>query len=143
MKELPCFARLSIDEIIASRHGICGIDYELDKYDEYSKEADQVFMDVSRAHLADKAVDIVIDRSFYAKGDRDYFKTLIEASGARWVLVYFKIAPEILWRRICDRRKEEINANSALDISEELFKRYVDGFEHPDGEGEIIVENIA
>lgn len=143
MRELRSFARQSIDEIIASRHGICGVDYELEKYDEYSEEADQVFMDVFRAHLADKAVNVVLDRSFYAKEDRDYFKKLIEASGARWVLVYFKLEAETLWRRICDRRKEEINANSALDISEKLFKRYNDDFEHPDGEGEIIVEYTA
>lgn len=85
----------------------------------------------------------MLDRSFYAKEDRDYFKTMIEASCARWVLVYLKLETEILWSRICDRRKEEINANSAFDISVELFKRYVDGFEHPDGEGEIIVEYTA
>ena len=143
MKELSSFTRQSIDELIASRHGICGVDYAPEKYDEFSEEADQVFLDSFRAHLADKALNVVLDRSLYAREDRDYFKTLIEASGARWVLVYFKIEPEILWRRICARRKEEISANSALDISEELFKRYVDGFEHPDGEGEIIVQNTA
>lgn len=143
MKELPSFARQSIDEIIASRHGICGVDYELEKYDEYSEEADQLFMDDFGAHLADKAVNIVLDRSFHAKEDREYFRKLIEASRARWVLVYSKLEAETLWRRICDQRKGEINANSALDISEKLFNRYVDGFEHPDGEGKIIVEYTA
>lgn len=85
-------------------------------------------------------LNIIIDRSLYAKEDRDEFKQIIEQAGARWVLVYFKLSRNLLWRRICERRKRPVDANSALEISEELFDMYVRGFEHPDGEGEIVVE---
>ena len=82
----------------------------------------------------------MLDRSFYAKQDRDEFKALVESHGARWVLVYFRVEKQLLWQRIRDRREKEVNANSALDISRELLEEYVRGFENPDGEGEIIVE---
>lgn len=90
--------------------------------------------------LANGEDNIVLDRSFYAKEDRDYFKTLIEKRGGRWVLVYLKAPKDVLWQRICARRQERVNADSALEISEDLLNRFFEGFEVPVGEGEIVVE---
>ncbi|KAF2171688.1 hypothetical protein M409DRAFT_17925 [Zasmidium cellare ATCC 36951] len=136
----PNFQRLSIDEIIASRHGIYNIDYDPSQHEAYSEEAVDEFQVTLQRLLAGRQVDIVLDRAFYAKEDRDDFKALIEKSNARWVLVHLKVDESILWRRIGERRKKGVDANCALEISEDLFRMYVDGFEHPCGEGEIVVE---
>jgi hypothetical protein len=45
-----------------------------------------------------------------------------------------------LWRRIQERRAKGVDADSALDIGEELLSSYVEGFDVPNGEGEIVVE---
>lgn len=129
---------MSIDQIIHSRHGLWGVDYPPDKYDEYGTEADGIYETLFR-QLLEEGKDIVLDRSFYAKEDRDHFKRMTEQAGSRWVLVYFKASRDVLWRRICERRAQGINADSALDISEALLDAYVEGFEVPVGEGEIVV----
>lgn len=84
--------------------------------------------------------DVVLDRSFYARADRDKFRAMSEAAGARCVLVYLRAGREVLWRRICERRAAGVDADSALEISEGLLEKYVDGFEEPVGEGEIVFQ---
>jgi predicted kinase len=83
-----------------------------------------------------------LDRSFWNRADREEFRAMVEKAGARWVLVAFRPDKDVLWRRIRERRQEEVNADSSLDISEELFERYVKGFEMPGGEGEIIIDVV-
>ena len=69
---------------------------------------------------------------------------MIEESGARWVLVYLKaLDKETLWQRVCRRAEGEKDANSAYIISRDLFERYWDGFEGPEGEGELVFEVCA
>jgi len=134
---MPSFTRVSIDAIIASRHGICTVDYPQSKYGEYMAEADGIY-DTTFAELLRDKRDIVAERSFYAKADRDEYRTLVEKAGGRCVLVYLAAARDFLWKRITNRRVEGINADSALDISEDLLDHYVNGFEAPEGEGEIV-----
>ncbi|KXS98575.1 hypothetical protein AC578_4289 [Pseudocercospora eumusae] len=140
LRQNPSMQRLSIDEIVASRHGIWNIDYNPDKYSEHQDEADVIFRQSLRNFLAHGKSDVILDRSFYAKEDRDEFKQIVERNGGKWVLVYLKVPREVLWGRIQRRREMEIDANSALEISTELFEMYVKGFEHPGREGEIVVE---
>jgi predicted kinase len=134
----PSFTRVSIDQIIYSRHGIYGADYPPDRYDEYQTEADGIY-DAHFRQLLREGRDIVLDRSFYAKEDRDEFRDLVEQAGARRVLVYFKADRDVLWKRICERRARGVNADSALEISEELLDAYFAGFEAPVGEGEMVI----
>ena len=89
--------------------------------------------------LLENKQNILLERSFYAKEDRDEFKTMIEEAGGRWVLVYLKAERDLLWRRICERRAKGVTADSALEIDEQLLDRYVAGFEAPVGEGEIVI----
>lgn len=135
----PSFERLSLDVINHSRHGICGADYPAEKYEEYMLEADEIYHARFRQLLRDGR-DIVLDRSFYDKADRDEFRTAVEEAGARCVLVYFRASKELLWKRICERRARGIDADSALEISESLLDSFVDGFDVPDGEGEIVID---
>ncbi|KAK3369866.1 ATP/GTP-binding protein [Podospora didyma] len=139
----PDFERLSNDNILHANHGLCGTDYLLEKYDEYLDEAD---LESRRrlVELLDKGEkSIVLDRSLYSREDRNYFKEVVESKGARWILVFFRPASkELIWKRIQKRRENGINADSALGISRELLDRYWDGFENPEGEGEITVDVV-
>ena len=142
VEELRQFTRLSIDEILFEKHGLFGVDYPADHnlYEQYQDEADQIYLEHFHRFLqADK--DLVLDRSFYAKQDRDEFKKVIEDEGGRWVLVYLKAdEKDFLWRRICERSAKDRDANSALDISRELLESYWTGFEEPKGEGEVVLQ---
>lgn len=87
--------------------------------------------------------NLVLDRSFYAKEDRDEYRALAEQAGARVVLVYLQATREVLWRRISERKAKAESAgrdaDSAFDVTEEVLDRYLSGFEAPSGEGEVVV----
>ncbi|KAH7014116.1 P-loop containing nucleoside triphosphate hydrolase protein [Microdochium trichocladiopsis] len=153
---LPNFTRLSVDEIIHSKHGVYGVDYPADMalYQAYMDEAGQIFDDLFATYLRDERRDLVLDRSFYAKEDRDDFRARVEAlvggsggggggGGARVVLVFFRPTDkEVSWRRIVERKKESKTANNALEIDRQLFEMYWAGFEDPVGEGEIVIDVV-
>lgn len=142
VRELPQFTRVSIDEIVYAKHGLYGKDYPADHklYDQYLDEAGEIYLKNFHA-LLDEKKDVVLDRSFWAKADRDEFKKMIEDRGGRRVLVYLRAGDkEALWKRICDRSAKERNANSAYDISREIYDRYWAGWQAPEGEGEIIID---
>ncbi|KAK5659932.1 hypothetical protein OQA88_13397 [Cercophora sp. LCS_1] len=138
----PEFTRLSVDVILHERHGLCGIDYPSEMYGQYLEEASDEFDKLLR-HLLDEKKDVIIDRSLYAKEDREYFRRLVEEKGARSILVVFRPAnKEFLWERIQLRRRTAVNADSALDITPEILDSYWEGFEWPVGEGEFVVNIV-
>ncbi|KAK6223875.1 hypothetical protein LQW54_000019 [Pestalotiopsis sp. IQ-011] len=136
----PHFQRLSIDEIIFENHGLYGLDYPADKiiHQQYEDEADAIYGETFRNMLENRR-DIILERSFYAKEDREEFRALIQKSGAKCVLVYLRATnKEALWQRVCKRNAGERDANCALDIDRRLFESYWDGFEEPLEEGATI-----
>lgn len=130
-----------MDAIIAEKHGLYGQDYSPSLMDSYQDEADAIFTSQLEDTLKEGKRDVVLDRAFYAKKDRDKFKTMIERLGGRCVLLYLKVGREELWRRIVERREREISPDSAREISRELLESFVEGFESPEGEGEAVIEN--
>ncbi|KAK3326700.1 hypothetical protein B0H66DRAFT_617860 [Apodospora peruviana] len=144
VEKYPNYERLSIDAIIHAKHGIYEVDYPPEKYAEYMDEADAEYHAKFLELLEKGEKDIAFDRSLYDKADRDYYKKLAEEKGARWILVYFRPAnKEVIWNRIQSRRAKDVNADSALVISRELLDQYWDGFDIPDGEGEVVVDITA
>lgn len=142
IKELPSFTRLSIDEIIFERHGLYGVDYAADPelHERYSIEADDIYLATFRRLLKEKR-NVVADRAFYAREDRDDYQNMVREEDGVWIMVYFKATDkEALWRRICERSAKTRDANSALDITRATFDTYWAGFEVPHDEGEIVVE---
>ena len=129
---------MSIDGILASRHGLYNIDYEPELHSEYQDEANRIYVETMHTLLQNKE-DIVLDRAFFDKEDRDIYRAEIEKAGGRWVLVYLKVDKELLWKRIRERRAREINADTCFEISEELLDQYFTGFDVPVGEGEIVI----
>ncbi|KAF2967420.1 hypothetical protein GQX73_g6153 [Xylaria multiplex] len=137
----PNFERLTLDGIVAEKHGIFKADYAPENYPAYLDEAaDECATRLTRL-LKEGSKDVVFDRAFWNKADRDEAKNLIESLGARWVLVYLK-APDkaTLWQRICHRREVEVNADCAYEITQDILDMYWTGFEEPISEGEIVVD---
>lgn len=141
LKDFPFFRRLSVDELVGEAHGLYGIDYAADEelYATYLQEADTIFENKFKDFLEVKQ-DMVLDRSFYAKIDRDWYKSRVEEAGGRAVLVYFHpTQKELLWERIQRRYEEGKDANSAFKISRKMFEKYWDGFDIPLNEGEVVL----
>ncbi|KAI1820858.1 ATP/GTP-binding protein [Xylaria intraflava] len=136
----PNFRRLSIDGIVAERHGLFEVDYAPEKYSTYLDEAAEECKSRLTCFLVESR-DVVFDRAFWNKEDRDDAKRLIESLGARWVLVHLR-APDkaTLWQRICQRREAELNADCAYRITQEILDTYWNGFEKPVEEGEIVID---
>ncbi|KAI1817056.1 ATP/GTP-binding protein [Poronia punctata] len=153
---LPHLTRLSLDNTVAEKHGLYGINYApgTTLYDTYLDEA----WEECKRRLAtlllsqtqqqeqeqeEEKKDIVFDRAFPFKPDRDEIKLLIENLGARWVLIYLRPPDEeTLWRRICDRRKEGLNGDCAFEITREMLEGWYQGFEIPVGEGAVVVDTL-
>jgi predicted kinase len=132
------FVRLSIDEEIWATHGRYGIDFPIQKIEEYKKGAERKLRDYLIKLIHDKQ-QVVIDFSFWDRARRDQYKQLIEKSGGKWKLVYINVHPDDLRDRLKIRNKR-LDAN-AFPITEELLTAYLNGFEIPKDEGEIVIEN--
>ena len=144
LKQYPNFNRISIDAIIFNAHGIYGINYPASTslYDQYNDEADVIYKETFLKLLA-KGEDVALERSFYAKQDRDEFRKIAGEGGARVVFVFLRAKDkEVLWERVCKRSAREKTADSAFEISRETFEMYWNGFENPEGEGEIVIEVV-
>ncbi|PFA69745.1 hypothetical protein CN378_02970 [Bacillus sp. AFS015802] len=132
------FVRLSIDEEIWATNGRWGIDFPMEKVEEYKKDAEEKLRHRLIKLIQDKQ-QVVIDFSFWDRARRNQYKKLIEDSGGKWILVYLKVQPHVLRERLA-LRNQRFDANS-FPISEELLTSYLNGFEIPQGEGEIVIDN--
>ncbi|MFC0186719.1 AAA family ATPase [Fictibacillus aquaticus] len=132
------FVRLSIDEEIWAVNGRWGIDFPMDKFEEYRKAAEEKLRGRLIKLIHDKQ-QVVIDFSFWDRARRDQYKKLIKDSGGKWRLIYLNVHPNDLRERL-KLRNQRFDANS-FPISEELLTSYLNGFEIPQGEGEIVINN--
>jgi predicted kinase len=132
------FVRLSIDEEIWATNGRWGIDFPIVKVEEYKKDAERKLRNQLVEFIRDKQ-QVVIDFSFWDRVRRNQYKKLIEDSGGKWKLIYLKVHPDNLRKRL-KLRNNRFDAN-AFPISEELLTLYLNGFEVPNGEGEIVIDN--
>ncbi|MEC3884950.1 AAA family ATPase [Halobacillus sp. HZG1] len=132
------FVRLSIDEEIWTANGRYGIDFPVEKLDAYKIEAERKLQHRLIKLIHDKQ-PVVIDFSFWNRARWDQYKKRMEYCGRRWKLIYLKVHPDDLRERLKLRNKR-FDANS-FPIFEELLSSYLKGFEIPNGEGEIGIEN--
>jgi len=128
------FERLSIDEEVWRRFGRYGVDYPAADYDRLSalSEAD---LQERLSELLEQGRHVVIDFSFRHRSQRDHYKRLIERAGGTWRLLYLKVEPDELRRRLT-RRSARVDANAAFPITDEILDRYRNDFEAPRDEGE-------
>lgn len=132
------FVRLSIDEEIWTTNGRWGIDFPMEKIDEYKQDAEEKLRNQLIKFIQDKQ-QVVIDFSFWDRVRRNRYKKLIGDSGGKWKLIYLNVHHDDLRKRLTIRN-QRFDANS-FPISEELLTSYLKGFEIPKGEGEIIINN--
>ncbi|MRN54892.1 ATP-binding protein [Paenibacillus monticola] len=133
------YIRLSIDEEVWSANGRYGIDYPIEKYKDYLNEAHLRLRNNIVQFILDKK-QVVIDSSFWSRSERNEYKRLIENAGGKWKLIYLKVHPDELRKRL-KIRSQRFDANAAFTITEELLTTFLNGFEEPSDEGEIIIEN--
>lgn len=133
------FIRLSIDEEIWASNGRYGIDFPVEKYEEYKVDAEVKLRNQLINLILDKQ-HVVIDFSFWQRSRRNEYKRLIEESGGEWKLIYLKVHPKDLHERL-RIRSHRFDANAAFPITEKILISYLNGFEVPTGEGEIVIEH--
>ncbi|WP_261133980.1 ATP-binding protein [Bacillus sp. Marseille-Q3570] len=109
------FVRLSIDEEIWATNGRYGIDFPIEKIEEYKKDAERRLSN-RLIKLVHSKQQVVIDFSFWDLARRNQYKKLIEGSGGKWKLIYLKAKPDDLRERLKLRNKR-LDAN-AFPISE-------------------------
>lgn len=132
------FIRLSIDEEIWATNGRYGIDFPIEEIEQYKQEAERKLRN-RLIELIHEKQQVVIDFSFWNRARRNQYKKLIEESGGKWKLVFINVHPDDLRERLKLRNKR-FDANS-FPVSEDLLTSYLNGFEIPIGEGEIVIEN--
>lgn len=132
------FVRLSIDEEIWATNGRYGVDFPIEKIEEYKKVAERKLRSYLIQLIHNKQ-HVVIDYSFWDRERRDDYKQLIEESGGNWKLIYLDVHPDDLRERLKIRNKRD-DAN-AFPITEEILTTYLTGFQRPKGEGEIVIKN--
>ncbi|WP_373457782.1 AAA family ATPase [Paenibacillus wynnii] len=133
------YIRLSIDEEVWSANGRYGIDYPIEKYRDYLNEAHLRLRNKIVQFILDKK-QVVVDSSFWSRSERNEYKRLIENAGGKWKLIYLKVHPDELRKRL-KIRSQRFDANAAFTITEELLTTFLNGFEEPSDEGEIVIEN--
>ncbi|KQX62637.1 AAA family ATPase [Paenibacillus sp. Root444D2] len=133
------YVRLSIDEEVWSTNGRYGIDYPVEKYREYLEEA-HIRLRNKLVKLIEDKKQVVVDSSFWNRSERDEYKRLIENSGGKWRLIYLKVHPDELRTRL-KIRSQRFDANAAFTITEDILTTFLNGFEEPRDEGEIVIEN--
>jgi len=133
------FLRLSIDEEIWSTYGRYGIDYPAAEYPNLQKQAASAIWTRLEQLLQQKSptISAVIDNSFWKKETRDQYKQLIESHQRPWILIYLKVPAETLRSRLL-ARQTRFDANAAFPIGDELLNKYLESFQPPSGEGELI-----
>ncbi|GLX70529.1 hypothetical protein MU1_48750 [Paenibacillus glycanilyticus] len=133
------YIRLSIDEEVWSVNGRYGIDYPIDKYRENLNKAHISLHNKIVQFIQDKK-RVVVDSSFWSKSERNKYKRIIENAEGEWKLIYLKVQPDELRKRL-KIRSQRFDANAPFTITEELFSTFLNGFEEPRDEGEIVIEN--
>lgn len=133
------FVRLSIDEEIWVSYGRYGIDYPVEKYEKYKEEAEKKLRNHLEKLIHDKK-SVVVDFSFWQRSRREQYKKIIEEAGGMWKLIYLKVHPDDLRKRL-KIRSQRFDANASFTITEEILTSFVNGFETPSGEGETVIEH--
>ena len=131
------FTRLSIDEVIWDRFGRYGIDYTSEVYPGHVAEAREAIKDDLRQLLVQKQ-PAVVDSSFWSRAHRDSYKDLIVRAGGTWRLVYLS-ASEALLRDRLEERGRRFDANAAFPIGEDALAGFLENFQAPSDEGEMVV----
>lgn len=139
--EATGYTRLSIDEYIWQHAGRYGIDYEPQDYEKLQVEAEAALRE-RLVELVAAGRKVVVDFSFWQRARRDLYKALVEHVGGRWRLIYLKVDPDEVRRRLKER-STRFDANAAFPVTEQVLEQYLATFEEPAGEGEEVINRSS
>jgi predicted kinase len=135
--EAKGFVRLSIDEEVWTGAGRFGVDFEPADYERHL-EAAHVRLKARLVEAVRGRTPAVLDTALWNCQARVEHKGLIEAHGGGWRLVYMKGPTNLLRSRLLDRSRR-FDADAQFPITDPMLDRFIQAFEEPDGEGEIVV----
>ena len=136
--EAAGYLRLSIDEEVWRQYGRYGVDYPASAYAAYSAAVEgQLQAQLVKAIQEHRPV--VIDFSFWSRKKRDAYRRRITDAGGQVRLIYLKASPECLRRRLRLRSLRR-DANAAFEITDTILNGYLQDFEAPRGEGELVID---
>ncbi len=129
--------RLSLDQVMHDRFGRKDEDFPASDYLRLHAEV-EAELDERLIELLRDGRDIVLDYGlqFWTKTGRDRYKQIIEDHGGRWELIYLQASRDVLLDRIAKRNLRR--DADAYFITEELLDEFIDQFEEPHGEMEIV-----
>ena len=131
------FLRLSIDEEVWRRHGQYGRDFAAADYPALLEPV-RAWLQAQAGEAVRGGQAVVIDSSFWSRAHRDAFKAEVERAGGRWRLIYLHAQPELLQRRLADRR-ERPDLCGTIPVDDAMLAHFLRSFEPPLGEGETTV----
>lgn len=131
------FLRLSFDEVLWEVCGRYGVDYAAEAYAEKQVIARAVLMDRVLAALRART-PAVVDSAFWNRQSRDAYRGLAADHDCTCRVLYLRAAPAVLRARL-NIRAERFDANAAFPVTEEILERFLQSFEPPLDEGEIVV----
>jgi predicted kinase len=129
--------RLSVDELIFTKHGRYGIDYPASEYQQLYAPALELVREALYAELI-QGHDVALDLGIWSRADRDDWKRRIEAAGARWRLLYFPVSHAELRQRLDERNR--LDGPDALRVEESDLDDFYARFEEPTDEGEEVIQ---
>ena len=129
--------RLSVDELIFQERGRYGIDYPASEYAKLYAPALETVRGLLLTELA-KGHDVALDLGIWSREDRDDWKRLLEAAGARWRLLYFPVSHAELRQRLVERNR--LDGPDALRVEESDLDDFYARFEEPRDEGEEVIQ---
>ncbi len=131
------YVRLSIDEYIWQRFGKYGVDYAQEQYAQCQALAESDNLLTLKA-LLQARTPCVIDYSFWSRGERSRYRTLITDAGGEVTLVYFSATLDVLRKRLQHRNQTQ-HANAAFAIDDDVLQHFLHQFEAPLDEPNVLV----
>ncbi len=131
------WVRLCIDEIIAERVGVSGADFPEQDFPRHRRAAIEQLEAELVEHLHARR-SVVAELGLWRRRNRERGRSLVEAAGGVWQVVYFRADLDVLQGRLAARAAH--GGPNALAVREEHLQRVYAQFEAPYGEGEIIID---
>lgn len=126
--ELSGYIRLSVDQIMWREHGLCGIDYPEDRYNEYRDNAEKNLLEELR-RLITAGRKVIVDSPLCKRAKRDFYRQYVSSAGAGYTLIYFDAPVEVLKARL-GKRNLTPGPDAAI-VTDDMIDKFYSGFERP------------
>ncbi|WP_409296496.1 AAA family ATPase [Peribacillus sp. SCS-26] len=136
--EMEGFTRFSIDEEVWVNFGRYGIDYPAEEYRANLDKAHIILFEKMLKQIK-AGGDIVVDSSFWRRSERNRYKQAVEDAGGISQIIYLKVEQDVLYERV-RIRNSRFDANAAFPITREVLTSFINSFEVPAGEGELVID---